>query len=55
MVFTVAPEAIDVDPRVGALYEEIPVRPDPSPTKESAVTVPPISAPFLTLKFLSDI
>lgn len=54
-VDTVAPEAIDVEPSVGAEYEEIPVSPEPSPTNAVAVTVPPTSAPFLTLKFLSDI
>ena len=56
IVVTVAPEAIEVEPIVGAEYEEeIPVSAEPSPANAVAVTVPPISAPFLTLKFLSDI
>ena len=39
-VVTVAPEAIDVEPRVGAVYEEIPVKPAPDPVNDVAAIVP---------------
>ena len=52
MVVTVAPEATDVDPSVGALYEEIPVT--VAPVKSTApVNVGEASGAFRAIAFVS--